>query len=91
MPLLDRLPYDLLRMMFAYLDVETLLNACLASHDLNEIASWVLYTSITFNPDAMSGSGFWSYGTKTPRNPIEALKRRPHLRNAVRDVILCSA
>jgi hypothetical protein len=92
MTLFERLPYDLLRTIFDYLDVPTLLDACLVAHTLNEIASWSLYTSITFNPDAMNGVWFaQNLNYLARRNPVKALERRPHLRNAVRNVTMCSA
>ncbi|KIM23072.1 hypothetical protein M408DRAFT_332548 [Serendipita vermifera MAFF 305830] len=87
--LLDRLPYDILRLVFGFLDVKTLLDAALASHAINEIASLQLYTSIIVNPGA--SSGFWY--SRPPdyeerRNPFKALARRPHLRKIVRSVVL---
>lgn len=90
--LLDRLPYDVLRLVFDFLDVETLLDAALASHALNEIASLSLYTSITFNSDTQTRAWHSSPSNyQDRRNPIIALERRPHLREVVRSVVLYTA
>lgn len=87
----DRLPYDILPLIFDCLDIKTLLDAALASHVLNEIASLSLYTSITFNQDAEHGMWYArSNDNEKRKNPILALHRRPHLRKVVRSVVLCS-
>jgi hypothetical protein len=76
---LKRVPYDIRPYIFEHLDQETLLNACLASRSLNELASWPLYSYIVIN-------GPLRAGVANKKQPYAALRRRPVLRNAVTEV-----
>lgn len=79
MSVLKNLPYDLQPYLFRDLDQQTLLNACLASRALNELASWALYSQIILNDKH-------KYPKSGRRQPFEAFFRRPGLRNAVVEV-----
>jgi hypothetical protein len=78
---LKRLPYDIRPYIFEDLDQKTLLNACLASRSLNELASWPLYSHIVIN-------GPQRARLENMKQPYAALRRRPVLRNAVTEVTI---
>jgi hypothetical protein len=78
---LKRVPYDIRPYIFEDLDRKTLLNVCLASRSLNELASWPLYSHIVINgPESAQFANM--------KQPYAALRRRPVLRNAVTEVTL---
>lgn len=89
--IVERLPYDLTRSIFDHLDQSTLLDACLASKAINELASRVLYSSIVINREAETG--YWYNYTNedavdTLKNPFHAFDRTPTLRNAVKHITI---
>jgi hypothetical protein len=91
MGVLQRLPYDILQLIFDLLDKKTLLRAALANRALNEIVSRSLYTSVVFNKVVLGRHAVRIRGDPGKvANPFDALDRRPILRSAVHRVVLCS-
>lgn len=86
MSILLKLPYDILKPTLERMDKKTLLNMAIASRTLNELASWALYTSVTFNKRTRNEYQY----TGNLENPFDAFERRPSPRDAVREVVLCS-
>ncbi len=78
---LSRLPYDVWQPIFDLLDKHTLLDAAQSSRSINELASLSLYRTVYFN-----GGILLPKVASTGGDPFDALKRRPHLRSAVREI-----
>ncbi|CAG7849000.1 SubName: Full=Uncharacterized protein {ECO:0000313/EMBL:CCA67386.1} [Serendipita indica DSM 11827] len=80
---LQRLPYDVLDVVFTFVDNPTLLKISLASHELNRLSSKYIHAAVELNPRQGSKRGFYK-GDQETDSAIYALQRRPELRSAVK-------
>jgi hypothetical protein len=90
----QKLPFDILYCIFEELDIKSLARLCLVSRSVNELASPVLYRTVTWGLASSSPWGvikkkqFHILMWKHNQPVILAFHRRPWLRSSVRVVIL---
>lgn len=86
---LERLPYDVLDVVFTFVDNPTLLKVSLANHELNRLSSKYIFATVEFNSRSGRDRGYGYYGRRDEKDSaVYALERRPELRSVVKRVIV---